>query len=105
VALGYLALTEHKDLVYEQYKKADNLTDTMAALSALVHNQMDEAQTALDDFYARYENDDLVLNKWFVVQSCAYSDKALETVEKLTQHPKFDLKNPNNCVLLSGHLQ
>ena len=102
VALGYLALTEHKDLVYEQYKKADNLTDKMAALSALVHNQMDEAQTALDDFYTRYENDDLVLNKWFVVQSCAHSDKALETVEKLTQHPKFDLKNPNKLRSVVG---
>ena len=74
----------------------------MAALSALVHNQMDEAQTALDDFYTRYENDDLVLNKWFVVQSCAHSDKVLETVEKLTRHPKFDLKNPNKLRSVVG---
>jgi aminopeptidase N len=74
----------------------------MAALSALVHNGLPQAQTALDDFYNRYENDDLVLNKWFVVQSCAISDTALETVEMLTQHPKFDIKNPNKLRSVVG---
>lgn len=102
VALGYLALTQHQDLVYAQYQSSDNLTDRMAALSALVHNGLPQAQTALDDFYNRYENDDLVLNKWFVVQSCAISDTALETVEMLTQHPKFGIKNPNKLRSVVG---
>lgn len=102
VALGYLALTQHKDLVYAEYKTADNLTDLVASLSTLVHNQMVEAQKALDDFYNRYEHDDLVLNKWFAIQSCAHSDKALETVEKLTHHPKFDIKNPNKLRSVIG---
>ena len=101
-ALGYLALTPHKDFVFAQYTTSDNLTDRVAALSILVHNQMAEAQTALDDFYNRYEDDDLVLNKWFAIQSCAHSDNALETVEKLTCHPKFDLKNPNKLRSVVG---
>ena len=102
VALGYLALTKHKDLVCTQYQTSDNLTDRVAALSTLVHNQMSDAQMALDDFYCRYENDDLVLNKWFAIQSCAHSDDALEIVKELTKHPKFDLKNPNKLRSVVG---
>jgi len=102
VALGYLALTKHKGLVWEQYQKSDNLTDRLAALSLLVNNDLPHKQEALDAFYKRYDGDDLVLNKWFMLQAMEPTEKALDTVKKLTKHPVFDLKNPNKVRALIG---
>ncbi len=95
VALGYLALTDHKDLVYKQFQTANNLTDRLGALNILVCNNLPEAEKALAEFYAMYENDDLVLNKWFAVQTRNPSQNTLEITKKLLNHPKFDYKNPN----------
>ncbi|MGN1063361.1 MAG: DUF3458 domain-containing protein, partial [Alphaproteobacteria bacterium] len=102
VALGYLALTDQADLVFKQYRSADNLTDKLAALSILVRNALPEAAEALEDFYRRYETEDLVLNKWFAVQARAESEQALETVKRLVAHPKFDYKNPNKVRAVVG---
>lgn len=102
VALGYLALTEHRDLVWKQYQEADNLTDRLTALSILVNNGLEHKQEALDDFYKRYEGDDLVLNKWFVIQAGDPKDDALAIVKKLIKHPVFDYKNPNKVRAVLG---
>lgn len=102
VALGYLALTDYRDLVFRQYQAADNLTDLLAALSTLVINDMPKAAEALDDFYKRYQNDDLVLNKWFAVQMQAPDKKALDVAKALINHPKFDYRNPNKVRAVIG---
>ncbi len=102
VALGYLALTPHKDLVFQQYQTADNLTDRLSALGTLVVNDMPDKERALADFYERYEADDLVLNKWFAVQLQIPPYKALEVVKALINHPKFDYRNPNKVRAVIG---
>ena len=102
VALGYLALTKHKNLVWDQYRKADNLTDRLSALSILVNQDLTQKADALKDFYKRYEKDDLVLNKWFMLQAMEPEEKALETLKKLIKHPVFDFKNPNKVRALIG---
>ena len=102
VALSYLALTEHADLVYEQYQTANNLTDRLAALNILVYNNLPEAEAALAAFYQMYQDDDLVLNKWFAVQARDTSKDTLEIVQSLLSHPKFDYKNPNKVRGLLG---
>jgi len=102
MALGYLALTDASDMVYTQYQVADNLTDRLAALSILINNDLPHKQEALDDFYQRYEKDDLVLNKWFALQARTPTDEALKIVQKLIQHPKFDYKNPNKARAVLG---
>ena len=102
VALGYLALTGHKDLVWEQYQTADNLTDRLAALNILVQNGLDQAKEALADFEKRYKKDDLVLNKWFAVQASTNPPETLDVVKKLLKHKSFDYKNPNKVRAVLG---
>ncbi len=108
VALGYLALTEQNSLVMQQYQSANNLTDRLAALSILVSNNLPQAEEALADFYQRYENDDIVLNKWFAVQARNGSTDTLPLVKQLISHPKFEYTNPNKVRALltafSGNL-
>lgn len=102
VALGYLALTEHKDLVYHQFETANNLTDRLSALSVLVNNDLEKADEALEKFYQMYETEDLVLNKWFAIQARNLSKNTLATTKELLKHPKFDYKNPNKVRGLLG---
>lgn len=101
-ALGYLALTEDKDIVLEAYQKADNMTDLMAALASLVHNQLDNFDEALADFYTNYQHDYIVMNKWFGLQAMADIPHALDRVKKLENNPSFDKANPNNVRALVG---
>lgn len=102
VALGYLALTPHRDLVWQQYQQSDNLTDRLTALSILIHNDMPHRDDALADFAHRYQDDDLVLNKWFLLQARAPKESALDTVRALINHPVFDYKNPNKVRAVIG---
>jgi aminopeptidase N len=76
------------------------MTDAIAALSILSHlNLRDEV---LADFYARWQDEPLVLDKWFAVQARATRPDSVETVQALLSHPKFSLKNPNRVRALIG---
>lgn len=103
VVLGYLSLLpEFSDLATQQFKASDNMTDTMASLSALVHNHLPYAKQALDEFYKHYENDPLVINKWLALQASVEEDDTIETVRKLIKTKDFVITNPNKVRSLIG---
>ena len=102
MALHYLALTDEDDLAWTQYKAADNFTDLVAALDALVQQDLPHKMDALADFYIRYEKDELALNKWFSIQAWTPKVQTIEVVKKLLKHPKFDLLNPNQVRSVLG---
>jgi aminopeptidase N len=77
------------------YRRADNMTDAMGGLSALVLLGGEACDQALTDFYARWEAEPLVIDKWFSVQARSPAPDALGRVLGLTAHPAFDPKNPN----------
>ena len=82
-----------------QYQIADNMTDRYAALSALVVHGSKLAKDCLTDFYNRFINDALVIDKWFGLQSSCPPvdglDSTLVEVQKLREHSAFKLNNPN----------
>jgi aminopeptidase N len=71
------------------------MTDSMAALSALVNAEGSERDGALQKFYERWKDEPLVLDKWFAVQASSRLPDTLATVKRLMRHPAFTLKNPN----------
>ncbi|WP_019996446.1 aminopeptidase N [Aureimonas ureilytica] len=87
-----------------EFEAAGNMTDRLAAITALVHvfPASAEAQAALAAFFGRFETDALVLDKWFTLQATAPTDDIVEAVERLRAHPKFDLGNPNRARALIG---
>jgi len=89
-------------LATRQYHTADNMTDRMAALAALSHHDVPERKAALDDFYRRFESDQLVIDKWFALQAAIPEPETLERVKGLTQHPAFSYSNPNRLRSLIG---
>jgi len=97
-ALGYLAALETPEttaLAKVQFDSADNMTDRMDALSILNTLAVPERAAALEAFYARFQDDHLVVNKWLTVQASTPLPGALATVKQLMEHSAFDLKNPN----------
>jgi len=84
------------------YREASNMTDAIAALSILSHLQGPARDDLLAHFYARWQDEPLVLDKWFAVQARAARPDSVETVRALLSHPKFSLKNPNRIRALIG---
>lgn len=84
------------------YEAAANMTDMMAGLSALMSLGGPAFDVALAGFYTRFENEPLVIDKWFALQARSPLDDALERVQALTAHPAFDARNPNRLRSLIG---
>lgn len=82
-------------LAARQYQAADNMTDRMAALSALSLCDAPERATALDDFYNRYADDPLIVDKWLTLQATIPEPATFDRVKTLTRHPAFSFANPN----------
>ncbi|MEX2488655.1 MAG: aminopeptidase N [Pseudomonadales bacterium] len=102
IALAYLMQPDDTDMVpvcVTQFEQADNMTDTSAALRALVNSAADEAQAAkqkaLADFYNRWSDEALVVDQWFQVQATCQLPDALKRVKELMSHEAFTMKNPN----------
>ncbi|TDI56601.1 MAG: aminopeptidase N [Alphaproteobacteria bacterium] len=86
--------------IAEFYEQAETLTDRVAALRLLVHYRSGEAERALANFYDRYRDNPLVLDKWFAIQATAPGAQTLERVEALTAHPAFSMATPNRVYAL-----
>jgi aminopeptidase N len=89
-------------LAMQQYERADNMTDRMAALAALSLHDVPERAAALDDFYRRFQSDPLVIDKWFALQASIPEHGTLERVRALTEHKAFSFANPNRVRSLIG---
>ena len=100
LCLSYLSEAGMRALCYEQFKGADNMTDAMAALAALSNLDCEERQLALDEFYARWKDEPLVVDKWLAVQAASRLPGTLARVRELLAHPAFDLKVPNKVYAL-----
>jgi aminopeptidase N len=84
----------------QQYILANNMTDRYAALAHLVQNNVPEGIACLADFYERFADDPLVVDKWFGLQAtCPPTPHnpaaSLERVTALLSHPAFSFTNPN----------
>lgn len=96
ICLNYLSLTDQGELAWQQYQTANNMTDRLAALQALANLNVAYRQQALADFYQRYQQDALVIDKWLTVQAVSSLPHTLRRVRELIQDKVFNIKNPNN---------
>jgi aminopeptidase N len=103
--LGLLAATETGEAIARaraQYEKADNMTDRMAALETLAQIDQPEREAAIEDFYNRYSDDPLIIDKWLALQAAIPEPATLDRVRALTTHPAFSMANPNRVRSLIG---
>ena len=85
-----------------QFQQSDNMTDVLAALACFTRSDCPERELAIAEFYRRWKDDTLVLDKWFSLQASSHLPGTLATVETLMAHPAFDLKKPNKVRALIG---
>jgi aminopeptidase N len=105
VALSYLSAAKTPDastLAFQQFDGASNMTDRIGALGVLANGKSSERIAALEEFYERYHDDALVLDKWFTVQAIASRDDTTAQVELLSRHEDFSIENPNRLRSLVG---
>ena len=105
VCLDLLAMTQDGTAIaraLDQYSSADNMTDRMAALETLAQHDRPERAAALDDFYRRYADDPLIIDKWLTLQATIPEPATLDRVRALTGHPAFSMANPNRVRALIG---
>jgi aminopeptidase N len=98
-------LTELEDeavraLCLRQFETADNMTDAMAALTAIANAEWAQRPGCLERFYEKWQHEPLVVDKWLAVQAGSRLPHTLQDVHRLTAHPAFDLKNPNKVYAL-----
>ena len=97
-ALVYLATgnpAKAAQLAAEQYRAADNMTDRQGALMVLAGLNSPLREELLADFHARYEGNELVIDKWFALQSGSLHPDILSQVKALSGHGDFTIRNPN----------
>ena len=94
---------EGRTLATSQFNEADNMTDRMGALRALVNSGYEkEQEQALADFYQQWKDDPQVVEQWFAVQSGSSRTGGLRKIHELMEHPAFDWKNPNKIRSVIG---
>lgn len=94
---------EGRTLAVSQFSEADNMTDRLGALRALVNSGYDdERENALAAFYEQWKNDPQVVEQWFSVQSGSTRTGGLGKIRELMAHPAFDWKNPNKIRSVIG---
>jgi aminopeptidase N len=84
-------------LAFLEYRRAENMTDAMAALMCLANSTGAERDRALSMFHEKWKDEALVVDKWFRVQATSCLPGTLDRVKALAAHPAFDLKNPNRA--------
>jgi aminopeptidase N len=95
-------------LALARFAAADNMTEYMGALGALMTSTDRAARNAaLDTFRNRFDGQTLAFDKWFAVQAGAWrwgerARPTLDRVRELMQDSAFSLSNPNKIYALLG---
>lgn len=101
--LYYLARLNSEEvwqIISDQYYQADNMTDRVAALNAVNNLDIPLRGTLLNHFAKQWENEPLVLDRWFALQAISELPGTTQTVTELLQHPYFMPQNPNKLYAL-----
>ncbi|MDJ0637941.1 MAG: aminopeptidase N [Paracoccaceae bacterium] len=102
-ALGYLADAGQVDRAAAVYAGADNMTESIGALSILV--RAGQADAELVQFFNLWNNDPNTLDKWFSTMIVhAPPEHAVEVAQKAVEMPEFAWKTPNRFRAVIGGL-
>lgn len=99
VCLGLMMKADERNALpycLQQFSTAQTMSDKVASFALLINGSDSSVrETAIDDFYHQWMHDDLVLDKWFSLQSMAELPDVLDRVKRLLSHSAFNIKNPN----------
>lgn len=89
-------------LCLSHYHESLSMSERLAALDLLENYAPELAVGALEDFYHRYKDQTLVMNKYFSVCASSRREGTLERVVALQENGAYDVKVPNLVRSLIG---
>lgn len=108
VCLSYLlclpkdCIAAVEKIAAEQFMQADNMTQQVGALQAICQVDTPLRDDLLQKFFAQWQQQPLIMDKWFALQAASKLPGTLQLVESLLQHPQYDADNPNKVRALIG---
>jgi len=105
ICLHYLLTLDEAEIyrwASAQFDHAPTMTDQLAALEGIVNSQHPDKTDYLQAFYRQWQDEALVIDKWFALQASSPVYGHLQTIYALLQHPAFDLRTPNRVRALVG---
>jgi len=79
-----------------------SMTLARGALRALLPLESAEREQAMALFYERWQDKPVILDAWFAMEASAPRSNALERVQQLLDHPRFDPLAPNSLRAVLG---
>ena len=79
-----------------------SMTLARGALRALLPQESAEREQAMELFYERWKDKPVILDAWFAMEASAPRSNALERVQQLLEHPRFDPLAPNSLRAVLG---
>jgi len=100
--LSALETEEIALLTQTQYKSSKSMSDRVIALDILENIHSNFSQVALSDFYNKYKDETLVMNKYFSILAASNRVGTIDRVQALQNDPVYDEKVPNLVRSLIG---
>lgn len=100
--LNQLNLDHSYQLANDQFNNAQTMTDQIAALGAIINSTNPAKAEFINKFYQQWQEEALVIDKWFSLQASCILPGTFEVVQALAEHSAFDIKNPNRVRSLIG---
>ena len=107
VCLSYLSMVDKETYLpeaWKQFKQPQNMTDQISALKIILRDDsVQKQQKALQAFYDQWYQQELVMDKWLMLQA---QNLGLKDIQQLMKHDLFSWTNPNKVrAVLGGLLQ
>ena len=99
--LSSLESDEILKMAKKQYKESLTMTDRVVALDIL-ENISKDSKNEFEDFYTKYKDNTLVMNKYFSILASSNRDGLLTRVKELQNDKAYDNKIPNLVRSLIG---
>lgn len=90
------------ELTRKQYEESQSMGDRVVALDILENSHPEFAQVAHANFYSKYKDQTLVMNKYFAILASSHREGTLDRVVALQNDEVYDEKVPNLVRSLIG---
>ncbi|MDM7860880.1 aminopeptidase N [Alteromonas sp. ASW11-36] len=98
----YSQCQDTSDMLTTLFTNADNMTDTLTALQAAQLGNQSTFESLMQQFEERWQDDPLVLDKWFALHATTERPDILARLQLLMEHKQYTLKNPNRIRAILG---
>ncbi|MCL1145884.1 aminopeptidase N [Shewanella marinintestina] len=94
--------SNYASLAEQQYNNAENMTDSLAALSALNGESSAIREQLMAKFEQKWLKTPLVMDKWLGLHATFTNDNCIDKLKSLFDHEAFSFNNPNRVRSLIG---